>query len=118
MPERLPRVGERPAGATGQDLGVLSELLLLRQDLAFRMRRGVEVALIGVERDDRALATGVLILGVRKKLDGLRLSLEGVAEFPPLERLAKSSGSTFSQLSISRNSALRLGETAGAGRQS
>lgn len=63
IPERLPRVGERPAGG-GQDLGVaFSEPSLLRHDLALRMRRGVEAALTGVAREDR---TGVLILGVRK----------------------------------------------------
>lgn len=113
IPERLPRVGERPAGAAGHDLGVFSTLALLKLDLAFKIRRGVEAALLGPGRG-RALAAGVLSLGVRKKLTGLvRPSLAGVAE-PPLERFAKSSGSTFSQLSISRNSALRLGETEAA----
>jgi hypothetical protein len=113
IPERLPLVGERPAGAGGQDLGVFSTLALPKLDLTFKMRRGVVAALLGLARD-RALAAGVLSLGVRKKLDGLvRLSLAGVAA-PPLERFAKSSGSTFSQLSISRNSALRLGETEAA----
>jgi hypothetical protein len=105
--DRFPWVGDRPAGG-GQDLGVaFSELGLLKHDFALRMRRGVEAALTGAE--DRA---GVLTLGVRKKLEGLRASLE----LTPLERLEKSSGSTFSQLSISRNSALRFGETGAAER--
>jgi hypothetical protein len=82
---------------------------LLKHDFALRMRRGVEAALTGAQ--DRA---GVLTLGVRKKLEGLRPSL-GLA---PLERLEKSRGSTFSQLSISKNSALRFGETGAAERQS
>lgn len=90
---------------------MLSTLDLPKFDFAFRMRRGVEVALFWLASRDRALATGVLILGVRKKLDGLRPSLAGVPELTPLERFAKSNGSTFSQLSTSRNSALRLGET-------
>lgn len=63
IPERLPRVGERPAGG-GQDLGVaFSELSLLEHDLALRMRRGVEAALTGEAREAR---TGVLALGARK----------------------------------------------------
>lgn len=92
---------------------MLSTLALPRFDFGFRMRRGVEEALFWLARD-RALATGVLILGVRKKLEGLRPSLAGVPELTPLERFAKSRGSTFSQLSISRNSAFRLGETLAA----
>lgn len=113
IPARLPRVGERPAGAEmGDDLGMWV-LSLATGDLGCRVRRGVEEAevLVGLVR--RASGTVVPAL-VRTKAEGLIKSLEGVPE-EPLARLAKSSGSRFSESSVSISSALRLPAAAETG---
>lgn len=124
MPERLPRVGERPAGAeTGDDL-VMAVLRRAAGDLGWRVRLGVELCLSGslAEVDaDAAGVEGAAALVRTKEEAGLsRASLRGEAVVVPLERLAKRTGSTFSESSsTSRSSALRLpllgGATAGEG---
>ena len=109
MPGRLPRVGERPAGAEMGDDLVMLVLSLAAGDLGCKVRRGVEVALMGL---DRALVLALVVTPatlVRTKDEGFfRKSLDGVAALEPLLRLAKRRGSTFSESSVSRSSALRL----------
>lgn len=112
MPARLPRVGERPAGAErGEDLA-MEVLSLATGDLGWRMARDLGEP-IGLEGDSAAAGAAL----VRTKDDGLKKSLEGKESAVPLERLEKKTGSTFSKLSTSTMSAaFRLpvdGERAG-----
>lgn len=109
MPARLPRVGDRPAGAESGGRG--TEVLSLEMG-DFALRAG------------RARGRGVLEvdLGLERKSEGLRASLvrlgkesEPLAKLKasePLARLAKREGSTFSQSSSTSSEALRL-EAAG-----
>ncbi len=98
----MPRVGDRPAGAEmGDDLAIV--LSFVNGDFAWRVRRGVDEGLTGLEQDS---ARGVEA-ALRTKLEGLR-PLAGDEKREPLERLAKVMGSTFSKLSMSTRSALRL----------
>lgn len=99
MPERLPRVGDRPAGAErGEDRAMLV-LSLAAGDLGFNRLRGRGAAALG------ALATGkslVLADLVRKKVEGLmKEPFEGKKLSAPLARLVNSTGSTFSESSDS-----------------
>lgn len=71
-------------------------------DLGCRVRRGEAVGLVGLERE-KTSGRGVAAARFRIKLEGLMYS-----ELLPLERLVKATGSTFSKLSMSRRSALRL----------
>jgi len=100
IPMRL-RVGERPAGAErGADLEVSS---LGAGERAGRIgRRGEAMGL----REEKSLGEGGAL--VRKKLVGLRRSLEVPSGF--LERLGerKMMGSTFSALSLSASKAEAL----------
>lgn len=58
-PERLPRVGERPAGAeTGDDLAAVFSFA--RGDFACRVRRGVVAGLTGLEQDSASGVDAVL----------------------------------------------------------
>jgi hypothetical protein len=109
----------------GEDLAI-PVLSLAVGPLAWRMRRGVELALAGLPRERRS-GRGVTTAGVeleervgagdcalvKRKAEGLKMSLEGVDRLVPLERLAKSRGSTFSESSTSRSSALRFPPAAG-----
>jgi hypothetical protein len=85
IPERLPRVGERPAGAErGDDLEMVV-LSLAAGDLGWMVRRGVEEE--GISRDDvSCLGAGVAL---RTKLVGLWMpSLTELEILEDLERLA------------------------------
>jgi hypothetical protein len=102
-PERLLRVGERPARAeTGDDLAAVLSLVI--GDFGCKVRRGVEEGLTGLDRDSGMAVVEVVL---RTKLEGFR-PLAGDEKREPLERLEKLTGSTFSKLLMSSKSALRL----------
>lgn len=116
MPERFPRVGDRPAGA---ELGAaLPNVVLSLEmgDLGCRVRREAREDL-GLasgrdsERDRGVLAAEKLLVLRTKEEEGF--SRSWLAPEEPLERLAKRRGSTFSESSTSRSSALRLPAEAG-----
>lgn len=113
MPERLARVGERPAGAEsgGRDTEVLS---LERGDLAVRegraRGRGVLEVDLGLERSEGLVKPGKGSEGLVKVKGSealVKLKASG-----PLARLEKRVGSTFSLSSSTSSEALRL-EAAG-----
>ena len=105
MPERFPRVGDRPAGAEsgGRGTDVLS---LETGDLEFRAGRargrGVLEVDLGLERKSEGLRASLVKLGKGSEL------LAKLKASEPLARLAKSEGSTFSQSSSTSSEALRL----------
>ena len=90
MPVRLPRVGERPAGAE-RGTEVVS---LVRGDLALAVGRGRGRGVLAVD------------LGLRKR-EGLKGSLEKAKGSVPLGRLERR-GSRFSASSSTSSEALRL----------
>ena len=108
IPERLLRVGERPAGAErGEDLE-MEVLILLMGDLGWRMVRvrgeagRDRVGLVGARR-----AVGLLVM---LKTGALRTSLEKKLSPAPLDLLAKMDGSTFSKSSSFKSAAFLLAE--------
>lgn len=100
IPDRLPRVGERPAGADkGVDLAI--PVLILVGDLGFRYDRGRGVVALGALLSETLLVLANLVrmneAGLMKEsLDGKKLLLSA-----PLDRLEKMRGSMFSESSVS-----------------
>lgn len=80
-------------------------------DLGCSVRRIADVDLVGLANKDRSekgvIVAGLIALVARKKLVGLRMSLQAAPELL-LERLAKRAGSTFSKSSLCRSSDFRL----------
>lgn len=100
IPERLPRVGERPAGAErGVDLA-MPVLILVVEDLGLRCARGRGVAtVLGV----LPYETSPVVADLVRMNDGLtKESFEKELLSVPLGRLEKSNGSTFSKSSASK----------------
>jgi hypothetical protein len=75
MPERLPRVGDRPAGAeTAEDRAMLV-LSLATGDLGFKIDRGRGIVALGGLKTGKSLVLADL---VKTKFEGLmKESLEG-----------------------------------------
>lgn len=114
IPDRLPRVGERPAGAEmGEDLAA-AVLSLAMGDLGCRMRRGLVLALTGLTRARTVALGGGVAATALVKTNEETLFSTSWDETPEsfARRLTEETGSTFSQSSGARISAFRL-ETAG-----
>ena len=106
MPERLLRVGERPAGAErGEDLAT-DVLILPMGDLAWRMVR--ERGEVGRDREGLVGARRAAGLVVRLKTGAFKMSLEKKLSSAPLDLLAKMEGSTFSKSSSVSSEAFLL----------
>lgn len=96
----------------GEDLGAV--LSLAYGDLGCKVLRA-EVALTGEERE-RTSGSGAEVV-LRMKLEGFATLLAGEVKPEPLALLVKRTGSTFSKLSMSIDSALRLPTIEGTARK-
>lgn len=105
----MPRVGERPAGAEAADDLVMPVLSLAAGALDWRARREAGVGFLGLRKRrelEAGAEDGVVVLSTYA--EGLMKSLVRSLAVSPLERFAKKMGSTFSESSVSIDSALRL----------
>lgn len=112
----LPRVGERPAGAERGVDDDTDELIFAMGDLDWMVLLGLAIGLLILFRDGVAVVFGEIELPllalVRMKVEGLKQSFEKKLS-DPLDLLANRAGSTFSESSVSIESAFRLPLPAG-----